>query len=51
VTAEGEFSSATYFLKPLGKDRIERKVVNKVVGDTVETDTTSILVRKPTRKK
>jgi uncharacterized protein (TIGR02246 family) len=51
VTAEGEFSSATYILKPLSKDRIELKVVNKVVGDTVEADTTSILVRKPTRKK
>lgn len=51
VTGEGEFASASYILKPMGKDRIELKVMNKVVGDTVEADTTSILVRKPTVKK
>jgi hypothetical protein len=34
-------------MKPLGKDRIEVKVKDKVVGNTVEADSTAIMVRKP----
>ena len=47
VTSDGDESGATYILKPLSKDRIELKVMNKVIGSTVEADATSILVRKP----
>jgi uncharacterized protein (TIGR02246 family) len=46
VTSDGEESGATYILKPLSKDRLELKVMHKVVGNTVEGDSTSILVRK-----
>jgi uncharacterized protein (TIGR02246 family) len=52
VTSDGDESGATYIFKLLGKDRIELKVVNKVVGGTVEADSTAIMVRKaPTPKK
>lgn len=46
VTPEGEEASATYLVKALGPDRIEFKMVNKVVGDSVEPDSTSVMVRK-----
>ena len=46
VTGQGKEASATYLLKPLGKDRIEFQAVHRVVGDQVEPDTTTILVRK-----
>ena len=46
VTSEGDEFSGTYIFKQLSKDRIEVKVMHKVVGDTVEADTTAIMVRK-----
>lgn len=46
VTGQGKEASATYLLKPLGKDRIEFQAVHRVVGDQVEPDTTTILARK-----
>jgi uncharacterized protein (TIGR02246 family) len=46
VTGDGDTAAATYLLKPIGKDRVEWKTVNKVVGDAVEADQTTILVRK-----
>lgn len=49
VTADGEPAAATNLLKPIGKDRIEWKVMHKVVSDTVEPDSTTILVRKLTK--
>ena len=51
VTSDGDESGATYLIKPLGKDRIEVKVVHKVVGNTVEADSTAVMVRKPTAPK
>ncbi len=51
VTSDGDAAAATYILKALSKDRLELKTMHKVVGDTVEADATSILVRKaPTPK-
>jgi hypothetical protein len=50
VTPDGDAAAATYILKPLTKDRLELKTMHKVVGDTVEADATSILVRKAGRK-
>jgi uncharacterized protein (TIGR02246 family) len=47
VTSDGDECGATYVMKPLGKDRIEVKVKDKVVGNTVEADSTAIMVRKP----
>jgi uncharacterized protein (TIGR02246 family) len=46
VTPDGEEASATYLIKVLGADRIEFKMVNKVVGESVEPDSTSVMVRK-----
>lgn len=46
VTQDGEIASATYILKQLGPDRIELKTMHKVIGNQVEPDATSILVRK-----
>jgi uncharacterized protein (TIGR02246 family) len=46
VTSDGDVAAATYILKPIGKDRVEWKTMNKVVGDSVEPDVTTILVRK-----
>lgn len=46
VTGDGKEASATYIMKPLGKDRIEFQVVHKVVGDQVEPDSITTLVRK-----
>jgi uncharacterized protein (TIGR02246 family) len=46
VTSDGDESGATYIFKPVSKDRIELKVMHKVVGDTVEADATVVLVRK-----
>ena len=46
VTGDGKEASATYIMKPLGKDRIEFQAVHKVVGDQVEPDSKTILVRK-----
>lgn len=46
VTSDGDQSGATYIFRPLGKDRIELKVMHKVVGDTVEADSSATLVRK-----
>ena len=40
-----------YIIRQLAKDRIEVKTMHKVVGDTVESDTTAILVRRPEIKK
>jgi uncharacterized protein (TIGR02246 family) len=52
VTSDGDVSGATYLLKPLSKDRIELKVMHKVIGDVVEADSTAIMVRKaPVLKK
>jgi len=52
VTSDGDESGATYIFKPVGKDRIELKVMHKVVGGTVEADSTAIMVRKaPSAKK
>ncbi len=52
VTSDGDESGATYILKPINKDRIELKIMHKVVGNTVEADSTAILVRKaPAPKK
>jgi len=52
VTSDGDESGATYVIKPLSKDRIELKVMHKVVGDTVEADSTAVMVRKaPAPKK
>ena len=51
VTSDGDVAAATYLIKPLAKDRIELKTMHKVVGDTVEADSTAILVRKPDLKK
>lgn len=47
VTSDGDESGATYLFKPLSRDRIELRVMHKVVGNTVEADSTSVLVRKP----
>jgi uncharacterized protein (TIGR02246 family) len=46
VTSDGDTAAATYVIKPLSKDRVELKTMHKVVGDTVEADATSILVRR-----
>lgn len=46
VTGDGDFAAATYILKPINKDRVELKTMHKVVGDSVEPEMTSILVRK-----
>jgi uncharacterized protein (TIGR02246 family) len=46
VTPDGDVAAATYIIKPLSKDRIELKTMHKVIGDTVEADTTAILVRR-----
>lgn len=46
VTGQGKEASATYLLKPIGKDRIEFQAVHRVVGDQVEPDTTTVLTRK-----
>jgi hypothetical protein len=51
VTSEGDVAAATYLIKPLGKDRVEVKTMHKVVGDTIEADSTAILVRRPELKK
>ena len=51
VTSDGDTSGATYVIKPLSQDKIELKTMHKVVGDTVEGDSTSILVRKAGSKK
>lgn len=52
VTSDGDESGATYIFKPVGKDRIELKVRDKVVGGAVEADSTAIMVRKaPSPKK
>lgn len=51
VTSDGDTAAATYTLKTLAKDRLELKTMHKVVGDVVEADTTSILVRKLDLKK
>jgi hypothetical protein len=52
VTSDGDESGATYIFKPLSKDRIELKIMHKVIGDTVEADSTAIMVRKvPAPKK
>jgi uncharacterized protein (TIGR02246 family) len=51
VTSEGDVAAATYIIKALGKDRVEVKTMHKVVGDTIEADSTAILVRKPEIKK
>ena len=52
VTSDGDESGATFIFKPVGKDRIELKVMHKVVGGTVEADSTAIMVRKaPSPKK
>jgi hypothetical protein len=49
VTGDGDAANATYILKPVGKDRVEMKIMNKVVGDTVEPDASTVLVRKLTK--
>lgn len=46
VTPEGEEASATFIIRQLGTDRVEFKCLNKMVGDTIEADSTSTLVRK-----
>lgn len=52
VTSDGDESGATYLIKRLSKDRIEIKSVHKVVGNTVEADSTALMVRKaPAPKK
>ncbi|MBA4189812.1 MAG: hypothetical protein C0467_17660 [Planctomycetaceae bacterium] len=51
VTSDGDESGGTYIFNLLNKDRIELKVMHKVVGDTVEADSTAIMVRKPTAPK
>jgi uncharacterized protein (TIGR02246 family) len=51
VTSDGDVAAATYIIKPLAKDRIELKTMHKMVGDTVEADSTAVLVRKPDLKK
>ncbi len=52
VTSDGDESGVTLIIKPISKDRIEIKAMHKVVGDTIEGDSTAIMVRKaPTPKK
>ena len=51
VTSDGDVAAATYIIKPLAKDRIELRTMHKIVGDTVEADSTAVLVRKPEIKK
>jgi uncharacterized protein (TIGR02246 family) len=52
VTSDGDESGVTYLIKKLSKDRIEVKSVHKVVGNTVEADSTALMVRKaPAPKK
>jgi uncharacterized protein (TIGR02246 family) len=46
VTSDGDVSGATYVIKPLGKDKIELKTMHKIVGETVEADTTTVMVRR-----
>ena len=46
VSSDGKETSATFSLKPLGKDRLEFKTFHKIVGNEVEPDNTTILVRK-----
>jgi uncharacterized protein (TIGR02246 family) len=45
VTSDGDESGATYLFKPVSKDRIELKVMHKVVGNAVEADAAVVLVR------
>jgi uncharacterized protein (TIGR02246 family) len=51
VTSDGDESGVTYIFKPLSRDRIELRALHKVIGNTVEADTTSVLVRKPAAPK
>ncbi len=46
VTSDGDESGATYVFKALSPDRLELKVMHKVIGNTVEADSTALMVRK-----
>lgn len=46
VTPDGEEASATFIIRQSGPDRVEFKCLNKMVGNTIEPDSTSTLVRK-----
>ena len=46
ITSDGDESGATYLFKPLSKDRVELKVMHKVVGGEVEPDSSTVLVRR-----
>lgn len=47
VTSEGEPSSATHILKLLSPDRVLWRTVHRVVGNRVEPDLETTLVRRP----
>ena len=47
VNSDGEPSSATHLLKPLGKDRVVWKTVHRISGTRVEPDLETTLVRRP----
>ncbi|HMP61282.1 MAG TPA: SgcJ/EcaC family oxidoreductase [Gemmatales bacterium] len=47
VSSDGEASSATHMLKPLGADRVQWKTVHRISGNRVESDLETILVRRP----
>lgn len=46
ITSDGDESGATFIFKPVTKDRIELKVMHKVVGGEVEADSSTVLVRR-----
>lgn len=46
ITSDGDESGATFLFKPVTKDRIELKVMHKVVGGEVEPDSSTVLVRR-----
>lgn len=50
VNSDGEPSSATHILKPLGKDRVVWKTVHRVSGNRMEPDLETTLVRRPASK-
>jgi uncharacterized protein (TIGR02246 family) len=51
VTADGAQASATYLLKPDGKDRVIWKTVHRVVGERLEADLETTLIRRISDKK
>ncbi|QVL31818.1 SgcJ/EcaC family oxidoreductase [Telmatocola sphagniphila] len=50
VTSDGDYASATHLIKIINKDRVQWKVMHRIVGDQLEPDSEMYLVRKPAIK-